>query len=83
MSWWKIRCLNRYVYRLKELKNILKEIRVANELSQESLAESVGVTRQTIISIEKGVYQPSVSLALKLAKKLNKTVESLFYFKWK
>lgn len=66
---------------MKELKNILKEIRVANELSQESLAESVGVTRQTIISIEKGVYQPSVSLALKLAKKLNKTVESLFYFK--
>lgn len=54
---------------------------MANELSQESLAESVGVTRQTIISIEKGVYQPSVSLALKLAKKLNKRVEDLFYFK--
>jgi putative transcriptional regulator len=66
---------------LKELKNTLKEIRTANELSQESLAESVGVTRQTIISIEKGVYQPSVSLALKLAKKLNKRVEDLFYFK--
>jgi putative transcriptional regulator len=66
---------------LKELKNNLKEIRVANELSQEALAESVGVTRQTIISIEKGVYQPSVGLAVKLAKKLNKTVESLFYFK--
>lgn len=66
---------------MKELKNNLKEIRVANELSQEALAESVGVTRQTIISIEKGVYQPSVGLAIKLAKKLNKTVESLFYFK--
>jgi putative transcriptional regulator len=66
---------------LKELKNNLKEIRVTNELSQEALAESVGVTRQTIISIEKGVYQPSVGLAVKLAKKLNKTVESLFYFK--
>ena len=66
---------------MKELKNNLKEIRVANELSQEALAESVGVTRQTIISIEKGVYQPSVGLAVKLAKKLNKTVESLFYFK--
>lgn len=66
---------------MKELKNTLKEIRTANELSQESLAESVGVTRQTIISIEKGVYQPSVSLALKLAKKLNKRVEDLFYFK--
>ena len=66
---------------MKELKNNLKEIRVANELSQEALAESVGVTRQTIISIEKGVYQPSVGLAVKLAKKLSKTVESLFYFK--
>jgi putative transcriptional regulator len=66
---------------LKELKNNLKEIRITNELSQEALAESVGVTRQTIISIEKGIYQPSVGLALKLAKKLNKTVESLFYIK--
>jgi len=66
---------------LKELKNNLKEIRVASGLSQEALAESVGVTRQTIISIEKGVYQPSVGLAVKLAKKLNKSVESLFYFK--
>ena len=66
---------------MKELKNNLKEIRVANELSQEALAESVGVTRQTIISIEKGVYQPSVGLAVKLAKRLDKTVESLFYFK--
>lgn len=66
---------------MKELKNILKEIRVKSGLSQEGLAESVGVTRQTIISIEKGVYQPSVGLAVKLAKKLDKTVESLFYFK--
>lgn len=66
---------------MKELKNNLKEIRVVNGLSQETLAESVGVTRQTIISIEKGVYQPSVGLALKIAKKLNKSVESLFYFK--
>ena len=66
---------------MKELKNNLKGVRVGSGLSQESLAESVGVTRQTIISIEKGVYQPSVGLAVKLAKKLNKTVESLFYFK--
>lgn len=63
------------------LHNNLKEIRTEHNLSQEALAESVGVTRQTIISIEKGVYQPSVGLAIKLAKKLNKTVESLFYFK--
>ncbi len=66
---------------MKKLENNLKEVRTSNELSQESLAESVGVTRQTIISIEKGSYQPSVGLALKLAKKLNKSVESIFFFK--
>jgi putative transcriptional regulator len=65
---------------LKELQNCIKEIRQASELSQETLADSVGVTRQTIISIEKGSYQPSVGLALKLAKKLQKKVEELFYF---
>ncbi len=64
-----------------DLQNNLKGIRTEHNLSQETLAESVGVTRQTIISIEKGVYQPSVGLAIKLAKKLHKTVESLFYFK--
>lgn len=61
------------------IKNNLKDIRLKHELSQEELAESVGVSRQTIISIEKSVYQPSVSLALKLAKKLNVTVETLFH----
>ncbi len=66
---------------MKKLENNLKEIRTSNELSQESLAESIGVTRQTIISIEKGSYQPSVGLAIKLAKKLNKSVESIFFFK--
>ena len=66
---------------MKELTTILKETRVAHELSQEVLAESVGVTRQTIISIEKGVYQPSVGLAIKLAKRLQTSVEELFYFK--
>jgi putative transcriptional regulator len=59
----------------------LKELRTKHNFSQETLAESVGVTRQTIISIEKGVYQPSVTLALKLAKQLHVSVETLFYFK--
>ena len=66
---------------MTELHNKVKEIRTTNELSQESLAESVGVTRQTIISIEKGSYQPSVGLAIKLAKKLNQKVEVLFFYK--
>ena len=48
------------------------------ELSQQQLADLVGVSRQTIVSIEKGDYAPSVKLALLLAEKLNTMVESLF-----
>ena len=61
-----------------KFKNSLKEERQKQNLTQEDLADSVSVSRQTIISIEKGVYQPSVTLALKLAKILKKKVEDLF-----
>ncbi len=47
-------------------------------MTQQRLAELVGVTRQTIISIEKGKYKPTVELALRLAKTLDTTVEELF-----
>jgi putative transcriptional regulator len=48
------------------------------ELSQQQLADMVGVSRQTIISIERGDYAPSVKLALLLAEKLGVNVEDLF-----
>jgi putative transcriptional regulator len=48
------------------------------ELSQQQLADMVGISRQTVVSIEKGDYAPSVKLALLLAKKLETTVEQLF-----
>jgi putative transcriptional regulator len=48
------------------------------ELSQQQLADLVSVSRQTIVSIEKGDYAPSVKLALLLARKLETTVEQLF-----
>jgi putative transcriptional regulator len=48
------------------------------ELSQQQLADMVGISRQTVISIEKGDYAPSVRLALLLAEKLETTVEELF-----
>ena len=48
------------------------------ELSQQALADMVGVSRQTIVSIERGDYAPSVKLALLLAEKLGTTVETLF-----
>jgi len=61
------------------MKNHLKRFRFnAGELTQQELAEKVGVTRQTIISIEKGKFKPSVELALRLARILGVSVEQLF-----
>ncbi len=61
------------------LKNRLKVARAEKNLSQDELARLVGVTRQTIGSIETGQYCPSARLALALAMKLDKKVEELFY----
>lgn len=60
------------------LSNKLQQTRKNSGLTQEELAEAVGVTRQTIIAIEKGNYVPSVLLAMNLAAKLKMTVEELF-----
>lgn len=63
----------------QEVSNHVRRHRRAVEgLTQEGLAERVGVTRQTIISIERGSYNPSVGLALLLAKALGVSVEDLF-----
>jgi len=59
-------------------KNRLREFREKKGLSQESLAERVKVTRQTIISIENSRYVPSLELALKFAKQFKCKVEDLF-----
>jgi len=50
----------------------------AGEMTQQELATRVGVTRQTVLSIEKGKYQPSIELALRLAQALNVRVDQLF-----
>ncbi len=62
------------------LKNNLKEVRQKKGLTQEELASNVGVSRQTIISIERYRYKPSLELAMKIAKKLDINTEKLFYF---
>ena len=62
------------------LKNNLKEFRQKNNLTQDDLGKSVGVSRQTIISIERYRYKPSLELAMKMAKELNVKIEKLFYF---
>jgi len=63
-----------------ELKNNLKELRHQKGLTQEELATNVGVSRQTIISIERYRYKPSLELAMKIARKLEINTEKLFYF---
>jgi len=60
------------------LKNNLPEIRSEFGYSQEKLAKKLNVSRQTIISIEKGKYNPSLPLALKIAKIFNMKVEDIF-----
>ena len=62
------------------LKNNLKNYRTEKNLSQEELANLVGTTRQTIIAIEKNLFNPSAKLALLLCIALNVKFENLFYF---
>ena len=62
------------------LKNNLQAVRKQKKLSQDELAKTVGTTRQTIISIEKGVFNPSAKLALLLCIALDSKFEELFYF---
>ena len=58
--------------------NNVQILRKSQKLTQEELGRLVGVTRQTIIAIEKGNYVPSVLLAIKLAQVLNRKVEEIF-----
>jgi putative transcriptional regulator len=60
------------------MKNRVRDLRARAELTQEELAEKVGVTRVTINCLENGVYLPSIELALKLARYFRKPVEEIF-----
>lgn len=62
------------------LKNNLKKVRTEKKLSQSALAEMVGVSRNTISSIETGQFNPTAKLALILCIALDKEFEELFYF---
>jgi putative transcriptional regulator len=61
------------------MKNAVREYRDARELTQAELASRVGVTRQSINAIERGRYDPSLDLALKLAAEFDCAVEDLFW----
>jgi putative transcriptional regulator len=64
----------------ESVHNSVQKYRLKHDLTQEELGDAVGVTRQTIIAIEKSNYTPSVLLALKLARFFHVKVEQLFTF---
>lgn len=68
------------MYAMKNQINMkLKLARIAHNLSQQELADRVDATRQTIGLIEKGKYNPSLKLCIKIAKALDKTLDQLFW----
>ncbi|ASJ16464.1 transcriptional regulator [Thermococcus chitonophagus] len=62
------------------MKNRLREFREVHGLTQEELARALGVTRQTIIAIEKGKYDPSLKLAFKIARFFGVKIEDIFIY---
>ena len=60
------------------MENKIRELRKAAGMRQEDLAEYLGVTRQTVIAIENDKYDPSLALAMRMARLLGTTVEELF-----
>lgn len=65
----------------ERIENKVQEMRAKAGKTQEELAEAVGVTRQTVIAIEKGNYAPSILLALKIARFFKVSVEEIFFIK--
>lgn len=62
------------------MKTKIKQLRAKYELTQQDLADKVGVRRETIVFLEKGKYNPSLKLAYDIAKVFDSTIEDLFIF---
>lgn len=62
------------------MKNFVKEKRMEFNMTQDDLSEKLDVSRQTIISLEKGRYNPSINLAFKLSKLFNCSIEDIFIY---
>jgi len=63
------------------VENNLRVLRAMKDITQEDLAQSVGVTRQTILAIENGKYDPSLELAFKIAEYFETTIEKVFFYR--
>ncbi len=62
------------------MKNRIKELRTKLNITQEELAHAAGVRRETIVFLEQGKYNPSLNLAHNVAKKLEVSIDDLFFF---
>jgi len=62
------------------MKNKIKVYRAMHDLTQEDLAQAIGVTRQTILAIEKGKYVPSLDLAFRIARHFKVNIEEIFHY---
>ncbi|OZS78089.1 transcriptional regulator [Tetzosporium hominis] len=63
---------------MQVITNRVKELRAKHQMTQGDLAERIGVTRQTIVSLEKGSYTPSLLLAMNIAEIFEEPIESIF-----
>lgn len=63
---------------MPEMRTRIKELRAKHDLTQDELAEMVGVTRQTLLYLEKGTYNPSLLLAHRVARALGTSIDELF-----
>ena len=64
----------------RPMKNKIKVFRAMHDLTQEDLAQAIGVTRQTILAIEKGKYVPSLDLAFKISRHFQVNIEEVFVY---
>lgn len=62
------------------MKNRIKVYRALRNLTQEALAEQIGVTRQTILAIEKGKYDPSLELAFRISRLFRVPIDKMFFY---
>ena len=62
------------------MENTIKVLRAVKGLTQEQLADDLGVTRQTIHAVESGKYKPSIDLAFKLARYFDTSIEEIFHY---
>jgi len=69
-----------YIFKGGFMKNRIRELRKSKKITQEELSKQVGVSRQSIIAIETGKFNPSIELAYNISKVFNCTIEEVFIF---